>query len=238
MFIDIDADYYVLVDGDDTYVASEALELLKLARTGKYDMVVGDRLRLAQPGSLTTLHLFGNKLFVLVLNSLFRGHFRDIFSGYRVMNRSFVKQVPVVARKFEVEAELTIQALERGYLVAEHAIQYKARPAGSVSKLHTFRDGTKILLSIFQILRDYRPIKFFILLALLFFIPGVITGSIVISEFFRTGLVLRLPTAVLAVGLVLVSVFVALTGFVISTINRRFSELEAAVQKNMAKIHK
>ncbi len=238
MFMDIEADYYILVDGDDTYEANEALDLLQLAHTGQYDMVVGDRLQQAKQGSLTGLHLFGNKLFVLVLNSLFHGHFHDIFSGYRVMNRTFVKQVPVVARGFEVEAELTIQALERGYLVAERPIKYKARPTGSESKLNTWRDGGKILLTIFYILRDYRPMTFFSLLALIFLIPGVIAGSTVIVEFFRTGLVLRLPMAVLAVGLVLVSVFVVLTGFVISTINRRFSELEANVQKNMVNINK
>lgn len=232
MFSEIEADYYVLVDGDATYVADDVLAMLEPVRSGRIDMMVGNRLdSKLNRDSLTASHRFGNFVFVQILNLLFRAKFKDIFSGYRVMNRSFVKNFPLVAKGFEVEAEMTLFALEKNYNVAEQLITYKLRPASSESKLRTFADGFKILFTIFNLLRDYRPMTFFFIIALVFFIPGLALGLRVTVEYLQTGLVLRLPTAVLAVGLILVSVFVILSGFIISTINRRFAELDALVQK-------
>lgn len=233
MFIEIEADYYVLVDGDATYDAADIKKLLPPVQTGQIDMMVGNRLDTPDPHSLTLSHRFGNRLFVMILNSLFRAHFKDIFSGFRVMNRAFVKNVPLTARGFEVEAELTLYALEKGYNIDEQPIVYKARPAGSVSKLRALVDGVKILLTIFNVLRDYRPMTFFSMIAGVFFIPALVLGSVVVREFVHTGLVLRLPSAVLAVGLVLLSVLIMLTGFIISTINRRFAEVDALLQKRI-----
>lgn len=233
MFNEIEADYYVLVDGDATYEAADVLKLLPPVQSGRIDMAVGNRLAHPDPHSLTLSHRFGNRLFVLILNGLFRAHFKDIFSGFRVVNRAFVKNVPLTARGFEVEAELTLYALEKGYNIDEQPIVYKARPAGSVSKLRAVGDGVKILLTIFNLLRDYRPMTFFSVIATIFFIPGLVLGSVVVREYLSTGLVLRLPTAVLAVGLVLSSGLVMLTGFIINTINRRFAEVDALLQKRI-----
>lgn len=233
MFNEIEAEYYVIVDGDATYEANDVLKLLPPVHSGRVDMVVGNRLDRPDPHSLTLAHRLGNRLFVLILNSLFRAHFKDIFSGFRVMNRMFVKNVPLIARNFEVEAELTLYALEKGYNIGEQPVAYRARPAGSTSKLRAFGDGIKILLTIFNLLRDYRPFTFFSIIAAVFFIPGLAFGSIVVREYLLTGLVLRLPMALLAVGLVLLSVLVILSGFIISTINRRFTEVDSLLKKRI-----
>lgn len=230
-FQEISADIYVLVDGDGTYRASEVQALIEPIMKDRADMVVGNRLAYATDKSLTPLHKIGNKLLVYILNSCFRSHFRDILSGYRAMNKKFVKNIPLLAQEFEVETELTIQALERMYVVEEVPIHYAERPDGSESKIRTFRDGFKILLTIFWILRDYRPMTFFSALASLLFVGSLVAGSVVIIEFVQTGLVLHLPTAVLAVGLMLMAGLTMLTGFVISTINRRFNELDEILKK-------
>ncbi|MBI2415267.1 MAG: glycosyltransferase [Candidatus Kerfeldbacteria bacterium] len=231
MFEEIEADIYIMVDGDDTYPADEIHTLLEPVLLGEADMMVGNRLAKADRENFSWLHHFGNHLLLRILNLLFGADFKDMLSGYRVMNREFVKNIPLLAQEFEVETEMTIQALERKYIVLERAITYRARPVGSISKVRTFRDGYKILLTIFWILRDYRPMTFFPLLSLVFFIPGLIGGISVTVEFFQTGLVLRLPTTILSIGLILVALSVFQTGFIISTINRRFSELDIVLKK-------
>lgn len=231
MFEDVEADIYIMVDGDDTYPANEVHDLLEPVKSGMADMVVGDRLAHANSESLTALHRFGNRFFLMMLSMLFGSKFKDILSGYRVMNRNFVKNIPLLAEEFEVETEMTIQALERHYIVEEKPIHYRARPDGSESKVSTFKDGFKILLSIFWILRDYRPMTFFSAIAGIILLVGGALGSIVIKEFILTGAVLRMPTALLSIGLVLISVFVFSTGFLISTINRRFNELDTLLRK-------
>lgn len=231
MFRNIAADIYILVDGDDTHEAHDVHELLKPVRENRVDITVGNRLKSATTESITFTHIVGNKILRWVLNTLFHSNFQDILSGFRVMNKRFVKTSPILARGFEVETEMTIHALERGYTMQEVPIQYRARPQGSHSKIREFHDGIRILSTIFIILRDYRPVLFFSLFACLFYIPGLLCGYIVTTEYIATGLVLRLPTAVLAVGLMLVGVIVTLSGFIIATINKRFSELQDIIEK-------
>lgn len=231
MFEDIEADVYIMVDGDDTYYAEEVHDLLQPVIDGKADMVVGDRLAKADAEALNWLHHFGNRFLLTILNALFGSNFKDILSGFRVMNRDFVKNIPLLAQEFEVETEMTIQALERRYIVEERPISYRARPDGSESKVNTFRDGFKILFTIFWILRDYRPMTFFSLAAGVFLVTGLGFGIVVIRDFLVTNEVLRLPTAILSIGLILISVFIATTGFIISTINRRFNELDILLKK-------
>lgn len=231
MFEEIDADIYVMVDGDDTYFAEEVHDLLTPVLQGEADMVIGDRLAKADSEALNWLHHLGNRFLLTMLNSLFGSNFKDILSGFRVMNNDFVKNIPLLAQEFEVETEMTIQALERRYIVKERPISYRARPDGSESKVNTFRDGFKILFTIFWILRDYRPMTFFTMVALVFFTGGLALGILIIQEFLVTGTVLRLPSALLSIGLILISVFIAATGFIISTINRRFNELDTLLKK-------
>lgn len=231
MFQEIEADVYIMVDGDATYQADEVHRLIQPILANQADMVVGNRLAFATTESLTWLHHFGNRLLLTILNTFFRAHFQDILSGYRVMSKRFVKNVPLLAQEFEVETELTIQALEKNYTVVEQPVHYYARPDGSESKIRTFRDGFKILLTIFWILRDYRPMTFFPLIASIFLIAGLIGGLRVTIEFIQTGLVLHFPTAILAVGCILMGSLIILTGFIISTINRRFNELDEILKK-------
>lgn len=231
MFEEIEADIYIMVDGDDTYFAEEVHDLLKPVLNETADMVVGDRLAKADAEALNWLHHFGNRFLLMMLNSLFGSNFKDILSGFRVMNNDFVKNIPLLAQEFEVETEMTIQALERHYIVEERPISYRARPDGSESKVNTFLDGFKILFTIFWILRDYRPMTFFTMTASVFFVVGLGLGIVVTRDFITTGEVLRMPTAILSIGLILISVFIATTGFIISTINRRFNELDILLKK-------
>lgn len=231
MFEDVEADVYIMIDGDDTYPAEEVHHLMKPILDDTADMVVGNRLAYQTQDNFSWLHKLGNHILLGILNMLFGSNFKDMLSGYRIMNRDFVKNIPLLAQEFEVETEITIQALEKRFIVEERPIHYRARPDGSESKVRTFRDGYKILFTIFWILRDYRPMTFFPLLSLIFIIPSITGGIVVLTEFLQTNLVTRLPTAIFSVGLLLVGLYLFLTGFTISTINRRFGELDVVMRK-------
>jgi glycosyltransferase involved in cell wall biosynthesis len=163
----VDADCCVVVDGDDTYFAEDVHELLKPVREDRADMVVGDRLREASRDALNDLHRFGNRAILGIINATFRTAFKDVLSGYRVLNRNFLRSVPLITGGFETETELTLQALEQGMLILEMPVRYRARPAGSFSKLSPFADGYRILLTMAVLLRNHRPLYFFSLIALL-----------------------------------------------------------------------
>lgn len=223
-----DSDYIVMVDGDDTYPAQMAVPMLAAARAGA-DMVVGTRLEGAAEGALRGGHTLGNRLFIYLVRLLFGIRTRDLFSGFRVLSRRFVEELPLIARGFEIEAELSLQALARAFPVAEVAVAYRARGADSASKLHTFRDGGRILRAILTFFRDYRPIAFFGLWALFFLVLSLSGGSVVIVEFLATGQVLRLPLAVLSAGLFILSALSLTCGILLSSINRRAAELAALI---------
>jgi len=220
------ADYFVMVDGDDTYPAEDVVQLLAAARAGA-DMVVGTRLAGAEQGAFRAGHSLGNRLFNLLVRVLFGVRTRDLFSGYRVLSRRFLETTPLIARGFEVEAELALQAVVQGYRTVEVPIRYRARPEESPSKLHTYRDGYRILMAILMFFRDYRPLKFFGLLALLLLLLSLAGGGLVIAEYLQTGLVPRLPLAVLSAALFILSALSMTCGVLLSSINRRSAEIAA-----------
>ena len=162
----VDADVCVIVDGDDTYFAEDIEQLLAPVREDRADMVVGDRLATASSVALTNLHRFGNRVIQGIINGVFGTRFKDILSGYRVVNRNFMRSVPLITGGFETETELTLQALERGMVIEECPIRYRPRPEGSFSKLSPFSDGYRILITMAVLLRNHRPLYFFSLLAL------------------------------------------------------------------------
>lgn len=220
------ADYFVMVDGDDTYPAEDVGKLLEAARAGA-DMVVGTRLAGAEQGAFRAGHSLGNRLFNLLVRMLFGVRTGDLFSGYRVLSRRFLETTPLIARGFEVEAELALQAVVQGYRTAEVPIRYRARPEESPSKLHTYRDGYRILMAILMFFRDYRPLKFFGLLALFLLLLSLAGGGLVIAEYLQTGLVPRLPLAVLSAALFILSALSMTCGVLLSSINRRSAEIAA-----------
>ena len=220
------ADYFVMVDGDDTYPAEDVVKLLEAARAGA-DMVVGTRLAGAEQGAFRAGHSLGNRLFNLLVRVLFGVRTGDLFSGYRVLSRRFLETTPLIARGFEVEAELALQAVVQGYRTVEVPIRYRARPEESPSKLHTYRDGYRILVAILMFFRDYRPLKFFGLLALFLLLLSFAGGGLVIAEYLQTGLVPRLPLAVLSAALFILSALSMTCGVLLSSINRRSAEIAA-----------
>jgi glycosyltransferase involved in cell wall biosynthesis len=222
MFRDVDADIYVLVDGDATYPAEAVHDLIAPVARREADMVVGARLH--DRSEFKALNRTGNRIFRWVLNFIFQEKLQDILSGYRVFSRRFVKGLPLFGGGFEVETELTIKALERRERIIEIPIDLISRPEGSHSKIRLFRDGIGILFTILALFRDYKPLTFFGGLGALSVAVGFIPGTIVIVEFLETGLVARLPSALLAVGFVQIGFLLLTIGLVLHTTVRRFQE--------------
>jgi glycosyltransferase involved in cell wall biosynthesis len=220
--------FLVMVDGDDTYPAEDALKLLEAAKAGA-EMVIGTRLTDYEAGAFRAGHSFGNWLFIFLVRVLFGVRTRDLFSGYRVITRRFLEATPLIAQGFEVEAELSLQAVVQRFPVAEVPVHYRARPKENPSKLHTYRDGYRILLAILTFFRDYKPMTCFGLLALFFLVLSLAGGSVVIAEFLLTGLVPRLPLAVLSAALFLLAALSFACGVLLSTINRRSAEIAALI---------
>ena len=223
----VKADVYVVVDADDTYAADQVGDLIAPVLKGDCDMAVGARELFAQPDAIRPLHRWGNRLIVGFLNLSFGTRLRDILSGYRVLSGDMVRELPLLAPGFEVETELTLETLERGFRVLEVPVRYRRRPQGSVSKLSSFKDGYRILMTIMTLLRDYRPMTFFTVLASAIAFLGLCGGAVVVTDYLRTGLVPRLPLAILSSMLILLASVFFVTGFVVSAINRRFAEAAA-----------
>ena len=219
-----DAASVVMVDGDDTYPAEEVGALLA-AVDGGADVAIGTRLHVIDEGAFPARHNFGNKVFRTLVRVLFGARTEDLFSGYRVLSRRFLDVSPLIAQGFEIETELSLQALARGFVVAEVPVQYRARPAGSTSKLSTWRDGYRILLALVAFFRDYRPLVFFGILSGVCVALSLAAGGLVVSQFVETGRVLRVPLAVLSVGLALLGAVALVGGLLLSTVNRRAAEL-------------
>lgn len=223
MFREIDADYYIMVDADDTYPADEVEKLLEPLRTGMADMTIGDRLSNGTYAKENKrgFHGFGNNLVKNLINYLYKGNYNDIMTGYRGFNRLFVKTFPVLSPGFEIETELSIHSLDKRFKLVEVPITYKDRPEGSESKLNTFSDGFKVLKMIFNLFKDYKPLLFFSIVSLFLFLLGLIVGVPVISEFAQTGLIKKIPSAVLATGLMILSSLAFIAGFILDTIVRQ-----------------
>jgi glycosyltransferase involved in cell wall biosynthesis len=225
MFETVDADIYIMVDGDDTYPAEAVHDLLSDVAAGDIDMAVGSRF-LCPDSSFRFLNHVGNQFFLRVINAIFGTRLTDVLSGYRVMSRRFVKGLPLFVTGFEVEVEMTIKALERGFRIGEKPARLRDRPAGSYSKLRKFRDGYRILWTIFALLRDYKPMTTFGTLGAIAVFLGLLLGMTVAQEYLVTSLVPRLPSAVLSVGLVLSGLLSIAAGMVLHTVNRRFQEID------------
>ncbi len=196
MFEDIDADVYVMADGDDTYPADAAPAMVSKVLDG-YDMVIGDRLSSTYfQENKRPFHNFGNRLVRGSINGLFNAHVTDIMTGYRAFSFTFVKTYPVLSRGFEVETEMTIHSLNNNLRLYEMPIQYRDRPAGSVSKLDTVGDGIKVMSTIFRMIREYKPLPFFGTIGLLIGAIGILLCGGVTYEFTKTGLVARFPTLI------------------------------------------
>ena len=220
------ADFVVMVDGDDTYSPDSVRDLLRAAIDGA-DMVIATRLQSSDAGAFPPAHSLGNRVFTFAVRVLFGVRTNDLFSGYRVMSRRFLDAAPLSAHGFEIETELSLQALMAGFVVKEFPAPYRARPEHTASKLRTYHDGYRIAVALLAFFRDYRPLTFFSALSAWLLLLALWAGSYPVLEYFRTGLVLRLPLAVLAVGLVLLSAVSLIAGLILSSIRRRSMELAA-----------
>ena len=224
MFREVTADIYVMVDGDDTYPAGRVHDLIAPVAQGKADMTVGTRVTEHEERAFPKFHKFGNEFVRRTINAFFGTNLRDILSGYRCFNERFVKSIPVLSTGFEVETELTLEAIDKRFTIQEIPVKYSNRPEGSHSKLNTFLDGFLVVKSIYWIFKDYRPLRFFFLVGLLALLFGIGLGMIPIREFIATGMMTHPSTAVLATGLVLVSLLSFATGLMLDTVNRRYKE--------------
>lgn len=223
MFADIDADIYLMADGDGTYAPEDAPQLINTLLTEGSDMVVGTRRGVTDDAGRAG-HAFGNRIFNSLYKWLFGRDFTDIFSGYRAFTRRYVKSFPAVSGGFEIETEMSVHASQLKLPVSEIALDYGRRPEGSTSKLSTYRDGAKILWMFAMLMKETQPLRFFGAFAALFMAAGLVMMAPVLVEFFETGLVPRLPTWVLSVALVLQSLLMAVAGLVLDSVSRGRAE--------------
>lgn len=231
MFRDIDADCYLMVDGDDTYPAESARELCEPILNGEADMTVGDRLSNGTYAeeNKRAFHGFGNDLVRAMIKWIYGYSFDDVMTGYRAFSRPFIKTFPVMSEGFQIETEISIHAVDRRWRIKDVPIVYRDRPEGSVSKLNTIGDGMKVMIAIASLFKNYRPLKFFSLAALVLAAIGLLLGIPVIVEFFETGLVPRLPTALLATAFMFLCGLSFATGLVLDNLaktERKQWELE------------
>jgi glycosyltransferase involved in cell wall biosynthesis len=226
MFKQVDADIYVMVDGDDTYPVDCIDQLLQPVIEGYADMVVGDRHSAGfyQAENKRNLHGFGNNLVKTLINFLFRSDLKDIMSGLRVFNKEFVKLISINSDGFEVETEMTLHALDKKYRIIEVPISYKDRPEGSYSKLNTISDGIRVIKTIFWVFKDYKPLYFFGVMSLFFFFLSMVIGTPVVVEFVQTGYINKVPSAILSTGLMLISVLSLFSAFILDTMVKQHRE--------------
>lgn len=220
MFRDIDADCYLMVDGDDTYPAESAKDLCNPILNGEADMTVGDRLSNGtySEENKRAFHGFGNNLVRLMIKWIYGYSFDDVMTGYRAMSKPFVKTFPVLSEGFQIETELSIHAVDHRWRIKDIPVKYRDRPAGSYSKLDTISDGFKVIAMIGTLFKDYRPLKFFSLIALIFAAIGLVLGLPIIGEYMETGLVPRFPTAILAAAFMFLCGLSLATGLVLDSV--------------------
>jgi glycosyltransferase involved in cell wall biosynthesis len=234
MFADVEADFYVLVDGDGTYDASLAAKMVELTQTRHLAMVVGRRMHRSAV-AYRRGHLWGNRLFTRAVASLFGTSLTDILSGYRVLSRPFVKSFPVFAGGFEIETELTVHALTLGLPIAEIPTPYKERPLGSDSKLSTWRDGIRIMWMILVLFKNEKPLIFFSLLGSVFLLTSLILAYPIVRTFLETGLVPRFPTAILTTGLAVYALIMFACGVILDTVTKGRQEAKLLAYLNAGK---
>ncbi len=226
MFREIEADCYLMIDGDDTYPAENAPDMVRLILEKKADMVNGDRLSSTYfTENKRPFHNLGNVMVRGLINRLFHTKVNDIMTGYRAFSRDFVKTFPILSQGFEIETEMTIHAVDKNFLIREIPVEYRDRPEGSVSKLNTYADGMKVLGTIFKLYKDYKPMAFFGIFALVFLLASVGFFIPVLVDYIRTGLVPRYPTMIVSVTLALFALLSFLIGVVLDVIVKKHRQL-------------
>ena len=235
MFDQVVEDILVMVDGDGTYEASHVHKLLGPILHGDADMTVATRLTSHGEKAFRPLHVAGNQMVCGIINWMFRSSVSDIFSGYRAFTRESARQIPITAKGFDVETELTLQALYRGQVIKEIPAPYGSRPEGSFSKLNTFSDGFRVLLRLFLIVKSYHPLTFFGGTSLFLFALGLLAGARPVYEYFVDRYVYAVPSAILAAALMLLAFFSLGLGLILNSINLRLLELEKLVAKGPAR---
>ena len=226
MFREIDADCYLMIDGDDTYPAENAREMCDLVLQGGADMVIGDRLSSTYfEENKRMFHNFGNSLVRCLINKLFNANVKDIMTGYRAFSKVFVKNFPILSKGFEIETEMTIHALDKNFYLKEIPVKYRDRPEGSVSKLNTYSDGYKVIMTIVHLFRDYKPLIFFSSFTLLLFLLSMILFVPVFVEYLQTGLVPRFPTLIVSGLLGLCGLLFFFCGIVLEVIAKKHRQL-------------
>lgn len=221
MFRDIDADIYIMVDGDDTYPAEAVRELIQPIINNEADMVIGDRLSNGtyEKENKRAFHNLGNNLVQGLIGLLFKNEIKDIMTGYRAFNRFFVKTMPVMSEGFQIETEMSIHALDKKFRLKEIPIAYRDRPDGSESKLNTFRDGYRVIKTLLGLFKDYKPLLFFGSISIFSLVLGLLVGIPVVVEFVLTRFINKVPSAILAVGFIVVSVTSLSCGLILDTIS-------------------
>ena len=226
MFREIDADCYLMIDGDDTYPAENAREMVNLVLERKVDMVVGDRLSATYyTENKRPFHNLGNRLVKGLVNTIFKGSVSDIMTGYRAFSYQFVKSFPVLSKGFEIETEMTIHALDKNLSVQSVQVEYRDRPADSPSKLNTYSDGVKVLRTIVRLYKEYRPMSFFGLLAALMALVSVILFIPIFAEYLHTGLVPRFPTLIVCGVMGTMALLLWVCGLILDTVAKKHRQL-------------
>ena len=226
MFREIDADCYLMIDGDDTYPAESAREMCNYVLENDVDMVIGDRLSSTYfQENKRPFHNFGNKLVENLINKIFRSDIVDIMTGYRAFSYRFVKTFPVLSKGFEIETEMTIHAIDKNFTLKEVSVQYRDRPEGSESKLNTFSDGMKVIKTIATLFKEYKPSMFFNIAATIILIFTLILAIPVFIEYFKTGLVPRFPTLMFSSVLLVISLLLYFVGIILQVMVKKHRQL-------------
>lgn len=234
MFREIDADCYLIVDGDDTYSADDAIVMVDFVLSENADMVIGDRLSSTYfKENKRLFHSIGNRLVRLLINKIFKSNIQDIMTGYRAFSRLFVKNYPIISKGFEIETEMTIHALDKNFNIREVPVLYKDRPEGSNSKLNTFSDGYRVLRTIARLFRDYKPYVFFSVIAIIGIICATTIFIPILLEFLYTGIVPRFPTLIVSVTIYIISILMWICGIILEVIVNKHRQLyELLLNKN------
>ena len=226
MFRDIDADCYVLVDGDDTYPAENAREMCNYILNDNVDMVIGDRLSSTYfKENKRPFHNLGNKMVRGLIKKIFKTNINDIMTGYRAFSYKFAKTFPLLSKRFEIETEMSIHAVDKNFTLKEIPVQYRDRPSGSVSKLSTFKDGARVLKTIATLFKEYKPTMFFNTVSVLFYLVSLILAIPVFSEYFDTGLVPKFPSLIVAGIFLVVALLLNITGIILQVIVKKHRQL-------------
>lgn len=238
MFEVIDADAYIMVDGDDTYPAASVHKMLQASRQSNADMVVGMWLNSYEKGAFRLLHKFGNRFIAKTISLLFSSKVTDVLSGYRIFSRDFVRIAHLKSEGFEIETEMTLQALVKNLVIKEVPISYGERPIGSKSKLNTFLDGIAIFKAAFLIFKDYKPFVFFSFLSFICFVSGLVAGWFPIRDYLSEQYVHHIPLAVLAASLEILAVLFLGIGFILNTVANLHIETQLLLRKLFKEIDK